>query len=206
MFDEAGLATTTLIMPSTLGTEQLSEGDQVSISADGRFIAYSANTLDANFNLLGYRMYLHDRQAGITFRVDRPTIEYPDVNAYSSAPHFSEAGHLVYGTNAPNLVDGDTEISEDVFVWNIFTGGHERILLTHPDAPALLYRWTPSISADGRYMAFMGATQENGYNLYHAFAFDRQTGMSVQAQHLARWHELQRRDEERQRLSCTARR
>jgi hypothetical protein len=180
VFDEAGLSTTTLIMPSTLGTEQLFDGDQVSISADGRFIAYSANTMDAGSNLLGYRMYLHDRQAGTTVRVDRPTIEFPDVNAYSSAPHFSEAGHLVYGSNAPYLVEGDTDLSEDVFVFNIFTGGHERILLTHSDPPPLLYRWTPSISADGRYLAFMGATDDNGYRQYHAFAFDRQIGMSYE--------------------------
>ena len=72
-------------------------------------------------------------------------------------PGLQRAGlFLVYSSSANNLAEGDTDGLDDIYVFNVLTGGNIPIELTHAGAPALDYEWAPAISADGRYVTFIG--------------------------------------------------
>jgi hypothetical protein len=99
----------------------------------------------------------------------------------ATEPAFSDAGHLVYATNAPNLVSDDTDIDMDVFVVDLFTGGHTRLQLTHAAAPALSEARSPAVSSDGRFVTFVGTElTPNGIPLRDVYAVDRESGMSYE--------------------------
>jgi Tol biopolymer transport system component len=126
-------------------------------------------------------MFLHDRVGMNTSRVDRPMANGTETYAYASGPDFSDAGLLVYASNENNLAEGDTDGLDDIYVFNVFTGGNVPIELTHPGAPALEYEWAPAISADGRYVTFMGVTVGEWSNyLANVYVVDRQTGQSYE--------------------------
>jgi hypothetical protein len=181
VFDEPGTAATTLISQDVVGSESLRSFENAAISGDGRWIAYVANVGDGNTNEIGARMFLHDRVGMNTSRVDRPMANGTETYAYASGPDFSDAGLLVYASNENNLAEGDTDGLDDIYVFNVFTGGNVPIELTHPGAPALEYEWAPAISADGRYVTFMGVTVGEWSNyLANVYVVDRQTGQSYE--------------------------
>lgn len=78
----------------------------------------------------------------------RPT---PD----SRAPAISAYGRYVaFHTFAGNLVPGDTNASADVFVHDLVTGHTQRVSVDSAGAEADKASFGPSISGDGRYVAF----------------------------------------------------
>ena len=178
VFDEPGAAITTLVSLPDVGSAGF-EDEEVAISHDGRWIAYNALTWAVDGAPLGTRLYLYDRVATTTVRVDRAMAGGPDISAYSGGPDFSESGHLAYWSNADNLAEGDTDGDDDVYVYDIATGVNTPIELSHPGAPALDAEWSPAISADGRFVAFSGVQYGQGWNtFYNVYAVDRQTGLS----------------------------
>lgn len=180
VFDEPGTAVTTLVSQTAVGSHSLWGYEDVAISPDGRWIAYNALTWDETGSPLGTRLYLYDRVAATTVRVDRAMAGGADMSAYSGGPDFSESGHLVYSSNADNLAEGDTDGNDDVYVYDIATGVNTPIELTHPGAPVLDAEWAPAISADGRYVAIMGVQWGQWLTLSNVYAVDRQTGLSYE--------------------------
>lgn len=72
-----------------------------------------------------------------------------DGSATSRSPDISADGRYVaFASSAPNLVPGDTNGHEDVFVWDRVTGVTTRV--TAGDGNS----FEPAISADGRHVAF----------------------------------------------------
>ena len=176
VFDEPGLASTTQITTEFVEGLRIESGLDVAISNDGRYIAFVAQACaDPCYNPLGYRMYVHDRVTAMTFRVDHPAAGYFDENAYSSSPDFTDNGLLAYASTQPNLVEGHVNPNGDIYVFNLITGGNALIPFDQPGAPILDYVWSPAISADGRYVAFIGSVYNYGNPSYNVYAFDRQT-------------------------------
>jgi Tol biopolymer transport system component len=64
------------------------------------------------------------------------------------------ARFVAYQSGGTNLVPGDTNGSRDIFVYDRQTGAVERANLTSTGGQANLYTFFPSISAEGRYIAF----------------------------------------------------
>jgi hypothetical protein len=144
IFDEPGSSTTVQISRATVGSDSPWNAVSVAISGNGRVIAYTATTLDANSNDIGDRLYVYFRDLDTTVRIDRP-FTGNDVQAYAYWPDLDETGaHVAYTTNAPDLVEGDAELDQDVFSFNLVTGGHTRIQLTHQGAPNLYAAYAPS--------------------------------------------------------------
>ncbi|MFE0100824.1 hypothetical protein [Streptomyces sp. NPDC059009] len=76
-------------------------------------------------------------------------------NGDSTEPSMSADGHLVaFQSTASNLVPGDTNGRSDVFVKNLKTGAIVRVDARGAGAPADADALQPSLSADGRYVAF----------------------------------------------------
>jgi Tol biopolymer transport system component len=138
----------------------------VSISADGRFVAFvseASNLVPADTN--GFQdIFVHDRSTGLTTRVSVDSAG-AEANGLSLQPSIAADGRFVaFASDASNPVPGDTNGRRDVFVHDLETGVTTRVSANNFGSGA------PSISADGRFVAFQGA----GDNI---FVHDRQTGV-----------------------------
>lgn len=157
------------------GTERVSvatdgtQGDGPSsfpaISADGRFVVFhslATNLVPDDTN--GFPdVFIHDRQARATARVSvGPGRRQGDGG--SVYPAVSAGGRFVaFRSSATNLVEGDTNNAEDIFVHDRRTGATERVSVGPGGAQANGDNcnmsedgcfWGPAISADGRFVAF----------------------------------------------------
>ena len=165
---------------STASTESLSlgaNGDSVNpaISADGRFVAFeslASNLVPGDTNGSARDIFLHDRQTGIT------QLLTAGGNGESRTPSISGDGRYVaYSSQANNLVAEDiTSNIFDIYVYDRITETTE--LLT---AGGDNWSLTPSISADGRFVAFasdagnLASGDTNGMTFRDIFVHDRQT-------------------------------
>jgi Tol biopolymer transport system component len=175
VFDEPGAVGTTRISVSTVGSASLEYARSAALSANARVIAYSAYATQDGVD--GNMLFVYNRQTGLTTRVDVPVNGLPDVSGFS---HFyqdldDEGRYLVYTSDAPNLVENDGDAIQDLFLADLQIGGNTRLRLSHEGAPSLEGYWTPSISGDGRYVAFMGqAMDQYGNYVMRSFGIDRQ--------------------------------
>jgi Tol biopolymer transport system component len=108
-------------------------------------------------------IYVRDRQAGTTTRVSVDSAGI-DGNSDSFDPNISDDGRFVtFYSRASNLVANDTNtcaefppvgMCEDVFVHDLVTGITERISVADSGAQGDRPSRNPSISGDGRFVAF----------------------------------------------------
>jgi Tol biopolymer transport system component len=95
-------------------------------------------------------------------------------NGWSFTPSVSADGrHIVFTSNASNLVTGDTNGAYDIFDHDTWTGATARVSLTNSGAEANSQSDLASISADGRYVAFeststnlVGSTSPAAWSVY----------------------------------------
>jgi hypothetical protein len=169
---------------SSTGEEGDAVSQQAAISADGRYIAfesYATNLVNGDTN--GARdIFVHDRQAGTTERISVSSTG-EQANSYSSKPAISADGRFVaFDSNATNLVEGDTNGTLDVFVFDRQTGVTERVSVNSSSEQGDDSSNSPAISGNGRYVAFRSdATNmiSNDTNFFpDVFVHDRQTGVT----------------------------
>ena len=175
VFSSGGL---TIYDRQTRSTELLIDGffrgGAPSISGDGRFVAFRSPDTDlvAGDNNGVTDIFIHDRDTGITERV---TTGGP---GETFDPSISANGRFVaFESQANNLVVGDTNAGRDIFVYDRETGTTE--LLTQG---ANSNNNRPSISADGRFVAFASSASNlvagdiNGNT--DIFIYDRETDVT----------------------------
>ena len=84
----------------------------VAISGNGRYVAFPSFSRDLAGGS-GVNIYVHDNWTGITTRI----YTGPEENNRSDHPAFSFDGrYLVFDSRSSNLVDGDTNNAQDVFI------------------------------------------------------------------------------------------
>ncbi len=132
-----------------------------SISADGRYVAFTSFAPNLSAEPAGEGgVYVRDLQAGTTIlasRANGPTGAPPDATARE--PSISADGlHVAFESSANNLVADDSKApgQSDVFVRDLATGVTELVSRASGanGAAATDYSFEPSISGDGRYVAF----------------------------------------------------
>jgi Tol biopolymer transport system component len=147
---------TELVSVSTGGAQGNLQSYYPSISADGRFVAFESeatNLVPGDSNHAG-DVFVRDLQAGTTERVSISTGGL-EGNSGSYGESISSDGRFVaFASYATNLVPGDTNGTWDVFVRDRRLGTTERISLATGGAEGADVSWFPSISADGRFVAF----------------------------------------------------
>ncbi|MEJ7893822.1 MAG: hypothetical protein WKF94_14405 [Solirubrobacteraceae bacterium] len=103
---------------------------------------------------------IYDQLDGATERVSVASTG-AQADGASSEPSISGDGRYVaFGSSASNLVSGDTNGAADVFVHDRVTGATTRVSVGGSGAQANNSSGSPSISADGRYVAF-GSSASN---------------------------------------------
>lgn len=131
----------------------------VSISKDGRYVAFqskSSNLVAVDTNGAD-DVFLHDRATGVTTLVSKSTAGVQG-NAGSISPRISGDGRwIVFHSAANNLVAGDTNQKNDVFVHDRINGTTERVSLPDPSQVGTQGNgdsWYASISFDGNLIAY----------------------------------------------------
>ena len=148
--------TTTRVSVDSSATQGNDHSYEPSISADGRYVAFwsdASNLVTGDTNGLK-DVFVHDRSTGTTTRVSVDSGGNQG-NNYSCAPSISSDGRYVaFYSIASNLVTGDTNGDVDVFVHNRSTDTTTRVFLDSSGTQSNGHSYSPSISADGRYVAF----------------------------------------------------
>ena len=177
--------TTERVSVATGGAEENIGSFNPAISADGRFVAFESdatNLVSGGGDSNGNRdIFVHDRQTGTTERVSVATGGGQATGGNSNSAAISADGRFVaFSSGATNLVTGDGNGKNDIFVHDRQTGTTERVNVRTGGAEANLTSDTPAISADGRFVAFESdATNLIGGDSNAArdiFVHDRQTG------------------------------
>jgi Tol biopolymer transport system component len=159
--------TTERVSVASDGTQSDGEGPYPpSISADGRFVAFTSratNLVPGDTNDTS-DIFVHDRQTGVTERVSVASDGSQSDNLHSSSTFgsaISANGRFVaFYSEATNLVPGDTNGMDDVFVRDRLAGTTERVSVASDGSQGLSTAGSndvnpsPSISDDGRWVAF----------------------------------------------------
>jgi len=167
--------TTERVSVSKTGGAPDGASGSISISADGRYVAFSSeatNLVSGDTN--GFRdVFVRDRATGTTELISA------DGNLPSFFTSISADGRYVaFDSNANNLVADDTNNAQDVFIKDRDTGVIERVTSSGVE-PDNITRY-PAISADGSYVAFLSyatnlvSGDTNGRS--DIFVYDRSTG------------------------------
>lgn len=148
------------------GGDDKGYGWETSLSKDGRFVAVVTNAalhmIDTNLN---YDVYVRDMKRGTTELISQSPEGLPAIGE-SMHPAITPDGRFVaFASGAINLVPGDTNGLEDVFVFDRATGTMEIVSIDDHDEQAVpgttcgplrlgKCSWGPSISANGQFVSF----------------------------------------------------
>jgi hypothetical protein len=177
---------TSLTSQSTEGVQSNHRNFEPAISFDGRHIAFGSEATnlipgDTNGRL---DIFVRDHLAGQTERVSVAS-EGAQANGDCMFQNISANGnYVVYATFASNLVPGDTNNNWDVFLVDRQTLHTSRISVASDGQEGNGGSWYPSVSDDGRFVAFLSAATnlapEGDTNGAHdIFVRDRQNGTTT---------------------------
>jgi len=175
---------TKIVSVSNDGTVGNDDSYSPSISWDGRYVAFvsSANNLLANNEDTNGQpdIFVHDLESGVTKRVSVSS-QGTQCNGGSDLPSISGDGRYVaFRSLAFDLVKDDTNITYDIFVHDLESGETKRVSVSSDGIEANFGSYQPSISGDGRYVAFKSfasnlvANDTNGK--YDIFVHDLESG------------------------------
>ncbi len=148
---------TTRVSTDSLGGEANGgAGGRASISADGRYVAFSsdASNLVAGDTNGSFDIFVKDTLTGVTMRVstDGAGVEG---NFHSWSPSVSDDGRFVaFESYADNFVAGDDNGTLDVYVKDTVSGAISRVSVPGPGAEADDDVVDPTISGGGSHVVF----------------------------------------------------
>lgn len=176
---------TTRISVNSNGIQGNGNSWNPSVSADGRYVAYSSEATNLVDNDLNFSqdIFVYDTQTRQTSRVSNASNGmsgnrdswYPSISA--------NGGYVAFYSDATNLVSGDTNGTLDVFVHDRETGQTSRVSVNSNSVQGNQESFLPSISANGNYVAFRSyadnlvSNDTNG--VQDIFVHDRQTAQTT---------------------------
>jgi hypothetical protein len=164
------------------GAQANSDSTYLSISADGRFVAFqsdASNLVPGDTNGQA-DIFVHDRE---TAKTERVSVSSGEAQANESSFLVAISGdgrYVAYESYASNLISGGRTGIADIFVRDRLSGVTNRVSVNSQGTPANADSFNPSISANGRFVAFestasnLVAGDTNSHN--DIFVHDRQSG------------------------------
>ncbi len=164
------------------GTQGDAASSSPCISIDGLYVAFesSAENLVEGDTNESIDVFVYDRNANVIERVSL-TASCGQSNGNSSDASISADGRFVaFESYATNLIPGDTNGKNDIFVYDRDTDTIEMVSVSNEGIQGLVTSDNPSISGDGRYVSFDSAAsnlvpQDTNGNR-DIFVYDRETG------------------------------
>jgi Tol biopolymer transport system component len=157
--------TTSLVSRGVGSTAANGDSLQAVVSDDGRFVAFSslASNLVAGDGNDVSDVFVTDRQTGTTERV---SVGFAGEGTGSAtSPQLSADGRFVaFDSGADDLVPDDDNLSYDVFVRDRANGSLERVSLGPNGEQGEWDSVSPSMSRDGRFIAFDSEAEEFNVN------------------------------------------
>jgi Tol biopolymer transport system component len=133
--------------------------DSVTMSADGRYFAFSCqgDALVSNYTNTYFDVFVRDLVAGTNSIVSLDTNGFADANGNSFQPVISADGHyLAFSSYATNLVSNDTNNGSAVFVRDLTAGVTALVSVNSNGIGSLSGNSSsPSISSDGKFVLFL---------------------------------------------------
>lgn len=155
VFDRTSNTIKRINIPSN-GEEANSDRYEPIISADGNFIAFTseANNLVQNDDNNASDVFVFHQNSN-SIKIVSISIKGGNANGGSCEPSISSDGrYIAFSSWADNLVDNDTN-GRDVFVYDQISGITERVSISSTGEELNEDNYNPSISRDGRYIAFV---------------------------------------------------
>ncbi len=147
---------TEIVSVSSSGEFGNNDSFDLAYTPDGRYIAFYsyASNFDASDTNDNADVFVRDTQLGTTTRVSVAT-DGTEGDALSTFPIISANGRYVaFESSATNLVAGDTNLTDDIFVRDLQENTTARVSISNEGSEATSESHVPSISADGRYITF----------------------------------------------------
>jgi Tol biopolymer transport system component len=179
---------------ATGGIEANGDSQRPVISADGRFVAFwsTADNLVAGDSNQVADAFLHDRASGETRRVS-VTSDGGQADGESARPVLSADGSTIaFESAATNLVPADDRVPllggdddaplRHIYVHDVATGRTTRADVASDGTPGAGESVRPSLSADGRYVAFhtdVALVAEDRNGARDVYVHDRETGLTT---------------------------
>jgi Tol biopolymer transport system component len=164
---------------SSGGTEVNGMSRRATVSANGRYVAFESSASDLVIGDTNNTrdVFVHDRWAGHTIRISVAS-DREQGNKASEDPSISADGRYIsFRSYATNLVKGDTNNLQDVFVHDRETGETTRVSIAGDGREASGF--AHALSGDGRYVAFDSASPNlvggDTNNASDIFVHDRRT-------------------------------
>ena len=180
---DRGRHTTQLVSVARTGGEADAGGNNPSISASGRYVAFAspADDIVANDNNVASDVFVRDRTSGTTTLVSVGPGGAP-ADGSSQLPSISANGRVVaFQSLATDLGGPDSRTdSNDIFVRDLDAGTTTRVSIGLGGAEPNGESFSPAVSADGRTVVFWSFASNlvsgdtNGNS--DVFAFDRTSG------------------------------
>jgi len=179
----------TVTLASTTGSSSANGySDNPSLSADGRYTAFAsdASNLVAGDTNTTRDIFIFDSQNNTVRRLNRSQ-QGAQANGPSNNPALSADGRfLAFGSDATNMILGDSNAFSDIFVVDTITGAIARESISTAGAQSNGSSFRPALSGDGRYVVFessatnlVAATTAVGTT--HIYLRDRTLGTTVLA-------------------------
>jgi WD40 repeat protein len=155
-----------------------------SLSADGNVVAFEsqATNLVANDTNGYYDVFIHIRSTGVTKLMSAASSGTQGNNTSFGASISADGKVVAFHSDASNLVAGDTNNKQDVFVHDRNTGITERVSVDSSGKQGNGASYTASISSDGNVVVFesdatnLVSGDTNGFK--DVFVHDRTTGIT----------------------------
>ncbi|MFN0009062.1 MAG: TolB family protein [Planctomycetota bacterium] len=144
------------------GAEADGHVDQLVLSADGRFVAFSSHATSLVPNDVNGMpdIFVRDRTAATTERVNLSSTG-TQADAASSDPSISADGRfVVFESAATNLAPGDSNAAPDIFLHDRQAGTTTIVSLAFDGRQGAQRSQSPSISRTGRYVTFGTSSPE----------------------------------------------
>jgi Tol biopolymer transport system component len=153
----ASPGTTTRVSVSSSGGEANLASVAPAVSDDGRFVAFNSNAsnLVPNDTNATNDVFVHDIETSTTTRVSVDSLgnEAAGMSLYGDIS--ADGRFVVFPSQAPNLVPGDSNGAYDIFVHDHLLGATERVSVDSAEVQSnASSSGIPYISGDGRFVAF----------------------------------------------------
>jgi len=175
---------TSLVSVGSNGSQGVHSAFDPAISANGRFVTFrSAGALVADDTNLQDDLFVRDRVAGTTIRVSVASDGTQIPHNVSGNAISADGRFVAFTTVSQLLVANDTNQKADVFVHDTQTRTTTRVSVSSTGAQASADSGLASLSADGRFVAFVSYASDlvpnDTNNSPDVFVHDRQTHQTL---------------------------